>query len=65
MTGIDTTPSPLTPCVGICRLGAAGYCIGCRRSMNEIARWRDLDDAERTRLMRDVLPHRHAYGMAP
>ncbi len=49
---------PLTPCVGICRLDADGCCIGCRRTMDEIARWRHLDDEERLRLMREVLPQR-------
>lgn len=50
--------APLTPCIGVCRLGADGLCTGCRRTGEEIARWRDLDDAERLRLMRDVLPLR-------
>lgn len=50
--------APLTPCTGVCRLGADGLCIGCRRTGEEIARWRDLDNTERLRLMRDVLPLR-------
>ncbi len=50
--------SPLTPCVGVCRLDAAGYCIGCRRSLDEIAGWTGLEDDERARLMREVLPRR-------
>lgn len=49
---------PLTPCVGICRLDGAGLCIGCRRTMNEIARWSHMSDSERQRLMRDELPGR-------
>ncbi|HET8553787.1 MAG TPA: DUF1289 domain-containing protein [Rhodanobacteraceae bacterium] len=48
----------LTPCVGICRLDAAGLCLGCRRTMDEIARWSRMSDSERLRLMRDVLPGR-------
>lgn len=48
----------LTPCVGVCRLGADGLCVGCRRTPDEIARWRELGDAERLRLIRDVLPLR-------
>jgi predicted Fe-S protein YdhL (DUF1289 family) len=53
---------PLTPCTGICRLDRAGYCIGCRRSMDEIVRWRDMSDAERRHCMHEVLPSR---GDAP
>ena len=48
----------LTPCIGICRLDAQGYCVGCRRNGEEIARWRGMDDAERLRLMHEILPAR-------
>ncbi|HUH56626.1 MAG TPA: DUF1289 domain-containing protein [Rhodanobacter sp.] len=51
-------PAPLTPCIQLCRLDPRGYCIGCRRTGEEIGRWSVLDDAERWRLMRDVLPLR-------
>ena len=50
--------APLTPCIGICRLDGRGYCEGCLRTGEEIARWRNLSDAERLRYMRDVLPAR-------
>jgi predicted Fe-S protein YdhL (DUF1289 family) len=52
--------APLTPCIGICRLDTRGYCEGCLRTGEEIARWRGMDDAERLRLMREVLPSRAA-----
>lgn len=51
-------PLPLTPCVGICRLDPCGYCIGCLRSGEEIARWRGMDDTERRYYMDVVLPAR-------
>jgi predicted Fe-S protein YdhL (DUF1289 family) len=54
----STAIPPLTPCIGICRLDAQGYCVGCRRTGEEIGRWRGMSDAERLRLMRDVLPLR-------
>jgi predicted Fe-S protein YdhL (DUF1289 family) len=54
----DFRAPPLTPCIGICRLDAAGYCVGCRRDLDEIMRWGGMDDAERERVMRDVLPAR-------
>ena len=50
----------LSPCVGICHLGADGYCEGCLRSGDEIARWISMGDAERRRLMDEVLPQREA-----
>lgn len=49
---------PLTPCVNVCRLDAAGLCVGCRRTVDEIMRWRDMSDTERLHLMREVLPRR-------
>ncbi|WP_426269529.1 DUF1289 domain-containing protein [Dyella kyungheensis] len=62
MTAADCSPgptsNPLSPCIGICRLDPRGYCIGCLRTGDEIARWRAMDDDERRRYMRDVLPTR-------
>ncbi len=55
----DTTEdAPLTPCIGTCRLDGRGYCVGCRRTGEEIGRWRAMSDAERLHVMRVVLPER-------
>ena len=48
----------LTPCIGICELGADGLCTGCLRNTDEIGRWSLMSDAERLRLMEQVLPAR-------
>lgn len=56
----DDVSEPLSPCVGICRLDARGYCVGCLRDMHEIMHWRELDDSERRRIMNEVLPAREA-----
>jgi len=62
MTAADSTPgpssNPSSPCIGICRLDERGYCIGCLRTGDEIARWRGMEEQERLRYMRDVLPSR-------
>jgi predicted Fe-S protein YdhL (DUF1289 family) len=50
--------SALTPCIGTCRLDERGYCVGCRRTGEEIGRWRMMSDAERLHVMRVVLPTR-------
>jgi predicted Fe-S protein YdhL (DUF1289 family) len=57
---IPQPSAPLTPCIGICKLDDRGYCLGCLRTGDEIARWRSLDDRERLHLMSDVLPARKA-----
>jgi predicted Fe-S protein YdhL (DUF1289 family) len=55
----DTSPStPLSPCTGVCRLDDRGYCVGCRRTGEEIARWRTMSDVERLRVMQVILPGR-------
>lgn len=52
-------PAPiLTPCTGICSLDAAGFCEGCFRTGDEVAGWSLMGEAERQRLMDDVLPER-------
>jgi predicted Fe-S protein YdhL (DUF1289 family) len=50
----------LSPCIGICTLGPDGYCEGCLRSGQEIADWVFMGEAERARLMDEVLPAREA-----
>ncbi|MEO6690130.1 MAG: DUF1289 domain-containing protein [Dokdonella sp.] len=54
----QTQPPILSPCVGICQLGRDGYCEGCLRSGDEIARWVAMGEQERMRLLDDVLPQR-------
>lgn len=51
-------PPVLTPCVGICRLDARGYCVGCRRTGEEIGHWREMSETERRYWMDVVLPAR-------
>lgn len=59
MTSNAQPPRPIaTPCVKVCAVdGASGYCLGCRRTLPEIAGWARLSDAERDAVMAD-LPHR-------
>ncbi len=54
----ETDGAPLSPCVNVCRLDVRGWCVGCRRSADEIMRWRDMSQAERWRVMHEVLPRR-------
>ena len=48
----------LSPCIGVCRLDDLGLCVGCRRTTHAIARWGQMNDDERLRLMESVLPMR-------
>jgi len=44
-----------SPCVDVCRLDAAGLCVGCRRSMEEIAEWPRAGDARRREILRELV----------
>lgn len=49
-----------SPCNKICTLDIrSGLCLGCGRSIDEIARWTAMTAAERARVM-DELPARLA-----
>lgn len=39
---------PASPCTNVCRIDpVSGFCVGCRRSLDEIANWSRLDAAAR------------------
>ena len=47
-----------SPCIKVCQMEPVrGVCIGCCRTLDEIARWSAMTDAERTAVM-DELPER-------
>ncbi|MBN9545544.1 MAG: DUF1289 domain-containing protein [Alphaproteobacteria bacterium] len=49
-----------SPCVKICTYDpASGLCLGCGRTLGEIAGWASFTDAERRRIM-EALPARLA-----
>ncbi|WP_370866423.1 DUF1289 domain-containing protein [Brevundimonas aurantiaca] len=44
-----------TPCVMVCAVdGESGLCLGCFRTLKEIAGWRALGEDERTRIMAEL-----------
>ena len=53
-----------SPCVNICTLDArSGICLGCGRTIDEIARWTAMTAAERSRVMHE-LPARFTASKA-
>ncbi len=47
-----------SPCIDVCDVDSTGqYCIGCGRSMDEIAAWLTVSDEQRLAIM-DELPER-------
>ena len=52
-----------SPCVKICTLDArSGLCLGCGRTIDEIARWFAMSDAERARVMAELSNRRAAMA---
>ncbi len=46
-------PGVPSPCIDVCRMDpATGWCLGCRRTIDEIAAWSRLTDAERLAVWR-------------
>jgi len=62
----DAAPLPGTlasPCVGVCRLDRQRQdCLGCRRTLQEIGAWRDLDDPARQRVLDAAAARRDALA---
>lgn len=47
-----------TPCVKVCAVdGRSGHCLGCGRTLGEIAQWARLSPEQRDAVM-DALPAR-------
>jgi hypothetical protein len=56
---VSEEPVP-SPCTKVCTVDPSGaYCIGCLRTLAEIARWSELDNAERRAIV-EALPARRA-----
>ena len=53
-----------SPCINVCQMDAAtGWCVGCQRTLDEIARWSSLDEPRR-RAVLAVLPQRRQQWLA-
>ena len=53
---MSTTPRGVpSPCTNVCRMDpATGWCLGCRRTIGEIAAWSRMTDAERLAVWRQL-----------
>ncbi len=56
--------APLSsPCVKVCRVDPASrLCVGCGRSLEEIARWGAMSEAERLAVMTGLKPRLARVG---
>jgi uncharacterized protein len=64
-TGGAVTPVG-SPCNSICRMDGSGvYCIGCFRTLDEIAGWSGFDDAHRRRIWEELRRRKAALAAVP
>ena len=58
MVAADADPRPImieSPCVKVCTLEArSGLCLGCGRTIDEIARWTAMSAAEHSRVIAEL-----------
>lgn len=55
----------VSPCIRVCRIDAAtGWCLGCGRTTDEVARWFYLPPETRAAVLAD-LPRRRALTVRP
>jgi hypothetical protein len=44
-----------SPCISVCRMHRpSGFCLGCLRTIDEIAAWSRMDDATKRRVWRAI-----------
>ncbi len=52
--------APRSPCVSVCSLNAAGVCVGCYRSADEITDWLMAAAEEKRAILRRAEQRRRA-----
>lgn len=54
----DPSLSVASPCIGVCTIDEdSGFCLGCARSLKEVAAWRRLTDSQKQAVL-NALPER-------
>jgi predicted Fe-S protein YdhL (DUF1289 family) len=53
---MEATRQPIaTPCVRLCIVdGESGLCLGCQRTLGEVAAWTGLSEGERAAIMAEL-----------
>lgn len=55
------SPYPTTPCVAVCQIDPeSGFCLGCYRTLPEIAQWGKFSEEKRQALLPELDARRDA-----
>ena len=53
----------MSPCIGICTIDRkSGFCLGCKRTIDEIGSWAMLDDPERQAIIDQLPGRKHRFA---
>ena len=53
-----------SPCVNVCQMDPRrGVCLGCARTLDEIARWGTMTDLERGKILAELPGRRKALNV--
>jgi predicted Fe-S protein YdhL (DUF1289 family) len=44
----------ISPCINVCNVNEDGFCVGCYRSIEEIANWAKYTDKQRLEIMENI-----------
>ena len=57
---------PETPCIKVCKVDPlSGYCVGCYRTIGEIAAWSRLNQEEKRKIYQDLNKRKSAELCQP
>lgn len=57
--GEDEVARIPSPCISVCRMDPfEDRCVGCLRTLDEIAHWREYSQQDREQIMRELLQRR-------
>lgn len=60
---IEYVPIVESPCISVCVMDAeTGWCLGCARTIDEIGRWGETDQADRDAVMETLPARMEALG---
>lgn len=57
---MSTASYPESPCIGLCQMdGQRRYCMGCGRTLNEIATWSRMSVDDKRAVLERIGSHGH------
>lgn len=46
--------APKSPCIDVCSVDDCGICLGCGRTLDEIAAWPGMSEGQQRQLLQDL-----------